>query len=80
MMKNKTHEQTIEQHVRDNLNMAIDQQEEYADSPDWNAFDAYAQNTCDSILEDGYSPDDAMQGSCWFWSLARDQGFKGSQD
>ena len=79
-MKNETHEQSIEEHVRGNLAMAIDQQEEYADSPGWNAFDAYSQNTCDSILEDGYSPDDAANGQDWFWTLAYNQGFKGSLD
>lgn len=54
------HQYTIEEHVSINIAVAIDQTTYYDDSANWREGDAYEQNTCDSCIEDGYSPTDAQ--------------------
>lgn len=58
------HEQTIEGHVDSNVSMAIDQAHEYGGLV--GAFDAFSQNTMDSVLEDGYSGEEAVNAGYWF--------------
>lgn len=60
----KTHEQTIEQHVDGNVSTAIDQAHEYGGLT--GAFHSFLQNTVDSVLEDGYSGEEAMEAGSWF--------------
>ena len=54
----KTHEQTIESHVDSNVSTAIDQADAYGGLA--GAFDSFHQNTVGSVLEDGYTADEAM--------------------
>lgn len=58
------HEQTPEQHVDTNVMVAIDQQDEYGGLR--GARDSFYQNTVDSMLEDGYTGDQAMEAGAWF--------------
>ena len=58
------HEETIESHVDSNVSMAIDQADEYGGLN--GACDSFYQNTVDSVLEDGYTADEAMQAGDWF--------------
>jgi hypothetical protein len=67
----KSHEQTIENHVKTNVAVAIDQSESYGGLE--NAFFAFLQNTTDSVLEDGYSAAEAMDASDWFVAEFRKQ-------
>ena len=60
----KTHEETIESHVKSNVAMAIDQAAEYGGLR--GALDAFYQNTVDSVIEDGYTGDEAMSAGAWF--------------
>ena len=57
-------ERTIESHVDSNVSEAIDQAHEYGGMA--GAFDSYNRNTIDSVLEDGYTPDEAMDAGHWF--------------
>ena len=66
-----TNERTIESHVDSNVSMAIDQAHEYGGLR--GAFDSFNQNTIDSVLEDGYSADEAMDAGCWFARKFREQ-------
>ena len=65
----KTHEQTIEEHVNGNVAAAIDQSENYGSLKD--AAYAYMQNAVDSVLEDGYSAQEAFDAGDWFVSELR---------
>ena len=58
------HEQTIESHVDSNVTIAIDQADEYGGLRD--SFDSFLQNTRDSVVEDGYSDDDAFDATFLF--------------
>lgn len=57
-------EQTIQSHVDGNVAMAIDQADEYGGL--LAAFEAFRQNTIDSVIEDGYSACEAMDAGSWF--------------
>jgi len=61
----RNHEETIESHVASNVSAAIDQSHDYTD-PNWTACDAYYQNTVDSVLEDGYTAEEAMNAGIDF--------------
>jgi hypothetical protein len=50
------HEKTIEDHVKANVDMAIDQADSYGGLEQ--AFNAFSQNVGDSVLEDGYDEKD----------------------
>jgi len=65
------HEQTIENHVRANVTMAIDQQDEYGGLRA--AFDSFCQNTADSVLADGYTGEEAMEAGLWFIAMFNQQ-------
>jgi len=69
------HEKTIREHVQDNLAMAIDQAGDYELIPDsmfqWLEGDAYARNTFDSAIEDGYSSDQAFEADTLFREMAK---------
>jgi hypothetical protein len=52
------HEQTIEDHVKGMVDMAIDQADAYGGLE--GAFHAFQQNVGDSVLEDGYDHDGWM--------------------
>jgi hypothetical protein len=58
------HEQTIESHVDSNVAVAIDQADEYGGLE--GAFHSFSQNTMDSVLEDGYSGEEALDATMWF--------------
>jgi hypothetical protein len=58
------HEQSIDEHVDANVSMAIDQAHKYEGLH--GAFDAYLQNTVDSVREDGYTVDEAFDAGNWF--------------
>lgn len=62
-MKTK-HEQTIEGHVDSNVAVALDQVDAYGGRE--GAFNAFSQNTIDSVREDGYSGEDALDAAMWF--------------
>jgi len=66
-VKEGLHEQTIREHVTGNVSDAIDQADEYGGLK--GAYDSYSQNTIDSVLEDGYSCDDAYDAAIWFTKL-----------
>jgi hypothetical protein len=74
------HEQTIGEIIETNLAMAIDQSGEYDIQEDSFAAyfegDAYAQNTLDSALEYGYTPDEAMEAQSSFILIARENGVR----
>jgi hypothetical protein len=57
----KKPEYTIEQHVKTNVNSAIDSVDEYCGLS--GAFDAFQQNTIDSVIVDGYKTEDAITAS-----------------
>ncbi len=59
------HEQTMEEHVDCNVMVAIDQADEYGGLE--GSRSAFLQNTVDSMLEDGYSADEAMEAGDWFF-------------
>jgi hypothetical protein len=59
-----THEYTIEEIVRGNVAMAIDQADEYGGLE--GAFQSFNQNVADSLLEDGYDPGDVMTAQSLF--------------
>ena len=61
------HEMTAIEHIESNLSMAIDQAHEYT-KPYWTAADAFAQNTYDSMISDGYTPEDAFEAKDAFYS------------
>jgi len=60
------HEQTIEEHVTANLAAAIDQSDDYEF-----AGDSFAQNTYDSVVEDGYTDAEAADAKDWFCNIAQ---------
>jgi hypothetical protein len=51
------HNQTLEDHVKSNVDMAIDQAYDYGGLE--GAFHSFLQNVYDSVLEDGYTGDEA---------------------
>lgn len=61
------HEQSIEEHVRGNVDMAIDQAGEYGGLE--GAFFSFLQNTRDSCIEDGYTIEEAYAAGQWFQNL-----------
>lgn len=63
-------EKSIESHVDSNVQMAIDQADEYGGLH--GACISFHQNTVDSVLEDGYSADEAMDAGHWFITKFRD--------
>ena len=63
------HKQTVEEHARDNFATALDQVDDYPSRDD--AFLSYSINTVDSILNDGYSDEDADRGLRIFWALEK---------
>ena len=67
----QAHEQTIEQHVRGNFDMAIDQAGEYGGLE--GARDSFMQNTYDSVIEDGYTGDEALDAENWFITMFDEQ-------
>lgn len=75
-----THEQTIQEHVDSNISTAIDQAHEYDDQQDefcqFFEGDAYYQNTIDSCIEDGYSPDTAFEAGQTFLAIAIQKGLR----
>lgn len=60
----KCHEQTVEEHVAMNVAIAIDQAVEYGGLE--NAFYSLLENTYDSCIEDGYSPEEAFDAKNLF--------------
>ena len=58
------HEQTIENHVDANVAMAIDQAEVYGGMEEAKA--AFSQNVMDSVLDDGYTGQQALDAASWF--------------
>jgi len=66
-VKEGLHEQTIREHAQGNVAGAIDQAHAYGGLK--GAYDSYAQNTIDSVLEDGYSGEDAYDAAIWFTKL-----------
>ena len=66
-----THELTIEQHVDSNVSMAIDQAHEYGGLE--GAFHSFSQNTIDSVAEDGYGGEEALDAAMWFARKFREQ-------
>ena len=70
------HEQTPKAHIESNIEMAMDQSHEYDSTPEWREGDAYCQNTCDSMLEDGYTPDEASAAADAFCSEGRKRGIR----
>lgn len=64
---NKSHEMTVQEHIECNVSMARDQAHDYTD-PYWTAADAFAQNTYDSMVADGYTPEDAFEAKSDFYS------------
>jgi len=69
--KDGQHEQTILEHVAGNVSMAIDQT--YAYGGLVGACDAFAQNTIDSVLDDGYTGEDAMDAANGFSKLFQEK-------
>ena len=63
----KRHEQSIEDHVKGNVSFAIDQANEYGGLQ--GSRDSFHQNTIDSVIEDGYTADEAWNAGLWFSSL-----------
>jgi hypothetical protein len=61
------HELTALEHIESNLSMAIDQAHDYVD-PYWTAADAFAQGTYDSMIADGYTPEEAFEAKNEFYS------------
>ena len=53
------HEKTIQQHIKNNVSMAIDQADSYGGLRE--AFEAFLQNTVDSCLEDNYDDFDSFE-------------------
>lgn len=72
-------EQTIEEIIQSNINMAIDQADEYTD-PNWLEGDAYAQNVYDACLEQGYTKDQAFSAKLDFKSLAKKRNVRFAGD
>jgi len=62
-----THEDTIEGHVKSNVSSAIDQADDCGGI--LAARDSYMQNTCDSVLDDGYTSAEAMDAADWFYRV-----------
>lgn len=60
----KRYEETIESHVDSHVAGAIDQSEEYGGLE--GAFHSYSQNVYDTLLEDGYTGKEAMEGRSLF--------------
>ena len=58
------HEETIESHVDSNVAVAIDQAHEYSGLE--GAFHSFSQITMASVLEDGYSGEEALDATGWF--------------
>ena len=57
--------------IASNLMMAHDQSEAYETSKNWKEGDEYMQNTSDSCIEAGYSPDVALDASDFFYFVAK---------
>lgn len=60
----KIHEQTIEEHVKNNVESAIEQADAYGGLRE--AFFSFLQNTVDSCIGDGYSPEFAFDAGSLF--------------
>ena len=63
-MKSATHKETIESHVDSNVAFAIEQANDYGGLR--GAFEAFAQNTFDSCVADGYDSESAFDAKNWF--------------
>ena len=63
------HKQTVEEHAQGNFAMALDQADDYPSLND--AFLGYSINTMNSILNDGYSDEDAERGLWLFYALEK---------
>ena len=74
------HEQTIDEHIDGNIRSAIDQAHEYDKQHDefahWYEGDAYMQNTVDSCIEDGYTPEQAFEAGISFCIVAEGKGIR----
>ena len=62
-----THEQTIEQHVKANIECALEESGDYSSMAECR--DAFMQNTRDQIEADGYTAEEAFDASNWFVNL-----------
>jgi hypothetical protein len=70
-----THEETIDSHVSGNVAMAIDQADAYGGLQ--GALDSFYQNTVDSVIEDGYTAEEAMDaGLLFIGKFKKATGFK----
>lgn len=72
----RKHEQTPKEHIVGNLEYAADQSHEYDETPDWREGDAYMQNVYDSMIEDGYTPEEAVDASEGFFHDAKKHGIR----
>ena len=66
-MTTATHQQTIEQHVKANIECALEESGCYSSMAECR--DAFMQNTRDQIEADGYTAEEAFDASNWFVDL-----------
>ena len=66
-MTTATHEQTIEQHVKANIECALEESGCYSSMAECR--DAFMQNIRDQIEADGYTAEEAFDASNWFVDL-----------